>query len=53
MCLSLSPNPNLHKRQKTAIFFNCKFITALEKHKGVKFGPEILESLCHMESKLK
>lgn len=36
--------------ENTPIFFNCKFITVLEKHKRDKFGPEMLGNLCHMES---
>ena len=42
-----SPN---QMTENTPIFFHCKFLTALEKHRGDKFGPEMLGNTCHMES---
>ena len=44
------PKSPTQMTESTPIFFHCKFITALEKHKGDKFGPETLGNICHMES---
>lgn len=43
--------PKSQMTENAPIFFNRKFIRALEKQREVKFGPEILRNL-HMESSL-
>lgn len=44
------PKSPTQMTENTPIFFHFKFITALEKHKGDKFGPEMLGNICNMES---